>query len=560
MTRPLRLALAQINTVVGDIKNNTSLIRGQLARAITAHADVVALPELSISGYPAEDLLNRAPFIKKCGEAIDKIAEDTKDITAIVGSPAKINGVSNAAIIMEGGKVSGSVLKTELPNYGVFDERRYFTPGTNGPLLKVGDCTIGISICEDIWVENSILASQADEGANLFINIAASPYREDGLNIRHKIASAIVARFKIPFAYVNLVGGQDELVFDGRSFVMGTNGKIIAEATAFTDDLLIVDIPVSKSEGIAKREVIEVKPPLKKKPPIPVTERRKIEDQDEEIYEAITLALSDYVGKNGFGDVVIASSGGIDSALTCAIAVDALGACRVHTVSLPSPYSSEGSITDAKKLAENLGVEMISLPIGRLMKEYGTTLAQAFAGREPGVAEENIQARIRGALVMALSNKFNWLVLTTGNKSETAVGYCTLYGDMAGGFAIIKDLLKTKVYDLCRWRNKKAGYDIIPLHIIDKPPSAELKPDQKDIDTLPPYDVLDPILKEYIENEKSVDEIEKLGYSRELILRIVHMLDASEYKRRQGPIGVKITQKSFGRDRRHPITTRYIEE
>ncbi len=562
MTTSIRVALAQANPIVGDVSGSINLALSFITKADAAGADIVIFPELMVSGYPPEDLLTRKRFINRCENAIKTIADATLNgPAALIGAPVVDNGVlKNTACILAGGKWQGSIFKQELPNYGVFDEQRYFEPGANGPLVKIGPAVAGVTICEDIWVENNILCDQAKCGANLSINISGSPYWVDAHPARKNIVERNARRFKTPFVYCNLVGGQDELVFDGRSFVCDENGEVVALAEAFSEDLLVIDINVNETRLSIKRETIDISVRQSPKPPVPIVKRHEITSENEEIYEAIALGLKDYVDKNGFKTVVVASSGGIDSALTLVIAVDALGPSRVRSVSMPSPYSSEGSVTDANKLSENLGVEMISMPIGDLMDVYDKTLENVFKDREKDITEENIQARIRGALIMALSNKFGWLVLSTGNKSEIAVGYCTLYGDMAGGFAVIKDLLKTRVYDLCRWRNEKEGRDLIPQSIIAKEPSAELRPDQRDTDSLPEYSLLDPILKEYIEKNRDVDEIEKLGYSRQLVAHIATMVDRNEYKRRQGPMGVKITVKAFGKDRRRPVTCKFIEE
>lgn len=561
MSSILRVALAQVNPTVGDLRGNVTRIIGAIGEAREAGADLMIFPELAISGYPPEDLLTRPAFIHKVSESADTIAREVSGVTVIVGAPVGVNGrVMNSALVMSEGVVKGRIYKTELPNYGVFDERRYFSQGANGPLVKVDGALVGVTICEDIWVRNTLTESLVADGANFLVNLSGSPYRQSVLETRHGIVSGITGKLSVPFAYCNLVGGQDELVFDGRSFVMNLKGNIISQAEAFREDILIVDVDLPPSSLEAGREVMETASRSVKRPEITQPVRREIKDEDEEVYEALTMGVRDYVNKNGFKDVVIALSGGVDSALTCAIAVDALGPERTHVVSLPSPYSSQGSIDDAKKLADNLGLELISIPIHEPMAAYENALKNVFKGMAKDVTEENLQARIRGALAMALSNKFGWLVLTTGNKSEIAVGYCTLYGDMVGGFAVIKDLFKTKVYSLCQWRNRKAGYDLIPENILNKAPSAELRPDQKDTDSLPPYDLLDPILEAYIEREKNIDEIVDLGYSRPLVSRVIRMVDASEYKRRQGPIGVKITTKAFGRDRRHPITCRYRDE
>ncbi|MBI4665051.1 MAG: NAD+ synthase [Nitrospinae bacterium] len=545
----IRLALAQINPLVGDIPGNVRLIGDYMARAARMGADVVAFPELALCGYPPEDLLVKKSFIKNCAEALASLAAITpKDLTVIVGAPTgKPGALYNSACALSGGEWIATIHKTELPNYGVFDERRYFLPGKNGPLVKRGSVAIGVSVCEDIWVENDILINQARDGADLLINISGSPYRHNAFNLRRDLVRGASRSLGMPMAYCNQTGGQDELVFDGRSFICGSDGEITAEAMAFAEDLLVVDVgPVAPGEAA--------------KPPLPPVERHIIRDEDEEIYTALATGLRDYVNKNGFKTVVVALSGGIDSALTATIAVDALGPGRVKGVSLPSPHSSKGSVDDAAHLAANLGIEMLSLPIGELMKSFDGVLAEAFTGREPDITEENIQARIRGGIMMALSNKFGWLVLTTGNKSETAVGYCTLYGDTAGGLAVIKDVFKTRVYSLSLWRNRKAGRELIPRESIEKEPSAELRPGQKDTDSLPPYDVLDPILREYIEHDKPIDEIIKLGYSKTLVSRVARMVDLNEYKRRQSPMGIKITAKAFGRDRRLPITCRFHEQ
>ncbi len=557
MIDTIRVALAQINSVVGDLTGNAQKISESTINAKSNGADLIVFPELALTGYPPEDLLVRRAFIRRCAETLENLAEGIEGITAIVGAPVmRNNNLLNSAVVLGGANVKSVISKTELPNYGVFDERRYFTTGVNGPLIKIGAALIGVSICEDIWVENRLLDEQARGGANLLVNISSSPYRLGAGATRIKIVTDHCKRLSIPMAYCNIVGGQDELVFDGASFICGPDGEITDTARSFIEDLLMADIAVNSGDANG-RDVIELAAGTEGKTAIPDVERIKITDENEEVYSALTLGTRDYVNKNGFREVVIALSGGIDSALTTAVAVDALGPERVHVVFMPSPYSSQQSLDDALQISENLGLNMMNLPIGDLMEGFDNTLADAFAGYEKNVTEENIQARIRGALVMALSNKFGWLTLTTGNKSEIAVGYCTLYGDTVGGFAVIKDVFKTKVFHLCEWRNEKAGYDLIPQTIIDKPPSAELKPDQKDSDSLPPYDVLDHILFEYIEQEKSVEEIEQGGYDHQLVLRVVSMVDGNEYKRRQGPIGVKITPKAFGRDRRFPITCKY---
>jgi NAD+ synthase (glutamine-hydrolysing) len=469
-----------------------------------------------------------------------------------------MDGVVNAAVTISGGRIICTHAKRELPNYGVFDERRYFKSGDGGPLLKISDAIVGVSVCEDIWVQNSIVDEQGKAGANLFVNLSSSPYRLGAVDERTRIASRWSTTHATPMVYCNLVGGQDELVFDGGSFVTNLHGEMVARAASFKEELLTMDIPLVSQETTLD-DAREIKIEDTDKPILDSPALTPPLNEDEEVYSALRLGLSDYVSKNGFKGVVIALSGGVDSALTTMIATDALGADMVHVVTMPSPYSSEGSISDSVKMASNLGINILNLPIGSLMDCFDNTLHDVFDNRETDVTEENIQARIRGNLVMALSNKFGWLALATGNKSEMAVGYCTLYGDMVGGFAVIKDLFKNRVYRLCRWRNHQARKDIIPSNIIDKAPSAELRPDQFDTDSLPPYDILDSILSSYIEKQMGIDEIVKLGYKRDLVLRVVTMVDRAEYKRRQGPIGVKITPKAFGRDRRLPITCGFTD-
>ncbi|MBI4828091.1 MAG: NAD+ synthase, partial [Nitrospinae bacterium] len=464
----------------------------------------------------------------------------------------------NSAVILGEGRALGRVDKAELPNYGVFDERRYFTPGRNGPLADACGAAAGVSVCEDIWVTNDLLARQAADGARLLVNLSSSPYRLGAKDERLRLVGGHARRLGLPMLYCNLVGGQDELVFDGGSFACGPDGALTARARFFEEELLIVDVPPAAPRPALRN--VAGKGAMASTPPPVAAQLTPPLQEEEEIYSALRLGVRDYVRKNGFKAVVVALSGGVDSALTAAVAADALGPEAVTAVYLPSPSSSPQSDTDARVTAANLGIPLLTLPIEGLMKEYERSLDPLFAGRARDITEENIQSRIRGSLLMALSNKFGWLALTTDNKSEIAVGYCTLYGDTVGGFAVIKDLFKTKVYALCRWRNLKAGGELIPRSVIAKEPSAELKHNQRDSDSLPEYPVLDRILEEYIERRKDIDEIEKLGYSKALVRQVVRMVDKSEYKRRQGPIGVKITPKAFGRDRRHPITNRFENE
>ncbi|MDH5509868.1 MAG: NAD+ synthase [Nitrospinota bacterium] len=556
-----RLAIGQVNPTAGDLVLNSRLVQEGIRKAADARADLVIFPELVICGYPPEDLLIRPSFISGCRETLEVIAGETAEVTAIVGAPVIWDGaLRNAAVVLAGGKVAGLVSKTELPNYGVFDEKRYFSPGANGPLVRIGAMTIGVTICEDIWVESGLLDSQVSDGANLLVNISGSPYREGVFEFRREKAASAAKRLGVPFAYCNIVGGQDELIFDGKSFVLDHEGNTVAVMESFAEDFMTIDFPLPGKGRKVARETITATAPSGKKPPAVEKRRKVIDDPDGEVYEALVLGTRDYVQKNGFPGVAVALSGGIDSALTCAIAVDALGADRVSGYLMPSPYSSRGSVEDAQKLADNMGIKTAALPIGEAMEVFDSALANVFAGKKPDVTEENIQARIRGNLMMAISNKMRLLVLTTGNKSETAMGYCTLYGDMAGGLAVIKDLYKVKVYSLARWRNKKAERDLIPRETINKEPSAELRPNQKDTDSLPPYEVLDPILREYIEQDRSTGEIIAMGHDPEIVRRVIRLVDLNEYKRRQGPIGLKITAKAFGRDRRLPITCKYREE
>jgi len=556
-----RLAIAQVNPTAGALVANSGLVQSGIEKARAAKADLVIFPELVISGYPPEDLLVRPSFIRRCQESLESLAGDISGVVALVGAPVMWQGaLRNAAAVLAEGKVAAVITKTELPNYGVFDEKRYFTPGDNGPLIKIGPATIGVTICEDIWVDNALLEKQVKDGANLLVNISGSPYREGVFEFRKSKALSAARNLGAPFAYCNIVGGQDELIFDGKSFVLDHDGKTMAVMEPFAEDFMTIDFSGPFEERELHRETITIPPSGEIKTPSEQRTRKVIVDGDEDIYEALVLGTRDYVLKNGFSGVAVALSGGIDSALTCAIAVDALGPDRVAGFLMPSPYSSRGSVDDAQKLANNLGIRTDILPIGPAMEVFEHTLADIFADKKPDVTEENIQARIRGNLMMAISNKMGLLVLTTGNKSETAMGYCTLYGDMAGGLAVIKDLYKMKVYDLSRWRNRKAGFDLIPRETIEKPPSAELRPDQKDTDSLPPYEALDPILKEYIEHDRGAGEIIAMGHDSGTVRRVIRLVDLNEYKRRQGPIGLKITAKAFGRDRRLPITSRYREE
>lgn len=540
----MRIAIAQINTTVGDIAGNTRLIRDYARRAKELSADLVLFPELTVSGYPPEDLLYKPSFLRKNRAALDELAADMNGIAAVVGfADAAADRVYNAAAVISGGTVQTIVHKTHLPNYGVFDEKRYFEPSARTPrVVQVAGVATGITICEDIWVEPGPAGVLAEEqGARLILVLNASPYHAGKLRERADVIRQQARRTRCYIAYCNLVGGQDELVFDGFSMVVDPDGEIIAQAGGFSESLVCVDIPLGEKKGGAAIDRTPCRMP----------------GRAEEVYQALVLGVRDYVGKNGFSDVVIGLSGGIDSAIVAAIAVDALGRDRVHGVFMPTRYSSHESRDDAAQLAANLGIDLRTIAIDDLFSSYLNILAPHFCGKKPDLTEENLQARIRGTIMMALSNKFNWLVLTTGNKSEMSTGYATLYGDMAGGFAVIKDVPKVLVYELSEWRN--TGCEIIPRRIITKAPTAELRPDQKDSDSLPVYPVLDPILKLYVEDDRSATEIIAAGFAPETVYKAVNLVDKSEYKRRQAPPGIKITPRAFGRDRRMPITNRYRE-
>jgi NAD+ synthase (glutamine-hydrolysing) len=577
--RSLRIALAQINPVVGDLDGNVSKIIDHIKKAKEAGSDLVAFPELSITGYPPEDLLLKTQFIEDNLEAMKKVQKNVGGITAIVGFVDREDDIYNAAAILCNKKLIGTYHKMYLPNYGVFDEYRYFQAGTRCSIYKTGNTWIGINICEDIWYPEGPARLQALAGAEVIININASPYHIGKGKFREDMLSTRASDNIVMIAYLNTVGGQDELVFDGHSMILDQNGKVIARGRQFEEDLVIVDLDL---EGVMmsrlhaprrRQEVIKLEKGAVDKTVIPV-ERKSLSKKKplllfpaaphavleplEEVYKALVLGTSDYVRKNGFKGVVIGLSGGIDSALVSSIAVDALGKDNVTCLFMPSPYTSGESREDAYALAHNLGIKVREVPVDGIFQSYLTALKKEFRNLPADTTEENLQARIRGNILMAFSNKFGWLVLTTGNKSEMSVGYATLYGDMAGGFAVIKDVPKTMVYELCRWKNKNAGKTVIPERMFSKEPSAELKSGQKDSDTLPPYPVLDPILKAYIEDDKSFDEIlSSLGCGFERAQTVIRMIDKSEYKRRQAPPGIKITQRAFGRDRRFPITNKY---
>jgi len=531
----VRIALAQIDSVVGDISGNAERVLSALAEGERAGADLVIFPELALTGYPPEDLLAKAHFIDDNLAGIERIAASCTSTSALIGFVDRGDRVlHNAAAFCSEGRIVHVYRKRLLPNYGVFDEERYFEPGQDVHVADVGGLAVSPTICEDIWMP-AVAAEAAAAGATLLVNISASPFHAGKGVDREAMLRARAADNGVWLAYCNLVGGQDELVFDGRSALISPAGEVVARAASFAEDFIVADIPPASAPLVLRVE------------PMP--------SGAEEIYGALCLGLGDYVRKNGFTDVVIGLSGGIDSALTAAAAVDALGSDRVHGVTMPSRYSSAGSVEDSRALAGNLGIECIELPIEGPFSAMLDTLQPFFEGRPADVTEENLQARVRGTLLMALSNKFGWLVLATGNKSELSVGYSTLYGDMVGGFAPLKDVFKTRVYELARWRNRHG--EIIPRSTVDKPPSAELRPDQTDQDTLPPYDVLDAILAAYVEEDLSRERIVAQGHDEQTVERVCRMVDASEYKRRQGPLGIRVTPKAFGKDRRVPVTNRY---
>lgn len=543
----MRLGLAQINTTVGDIPGNVNSITRMLRLADEQQTDLVIFPEMCICGYPPEDLLHKPKFIADNEAALPHISSQTAKMTAILGlAQGTIDRCCNAAAVIQDGKVQSVYQKGRLPNYGVFDEKRYFTPGQTPLIVEKDAFHIALTICEDIWDLDWLDRFLNTHGRpfDLLVNLSASPFSSGKIKERQDVLARCARRFNCAVAYCNLVGGQDELVFDGRSMVVDTYGNIIAQAREFEEDLCVVDL--EKTTG-GPLEIIPVSPCTTPKP---------LEDVLE-VHQALLLGTRDYVRKNGFSKVVIGLSGGIDSALVAAVATEALGKENVICVSMPSRFNAAETRSDAETLAENLGVRFHTVPIAETLDAFSHTLKSVDGWDENGLAYENLQARIRGTILMSYSNQHGWLVLTTGNKSETAVGYSTLYGDSAGGFAIIKDIPKTLVYELCRFINTQAGREIIPESIITRPPSAELRPDQKDSDSLPDYDLLDAILKNYVEMDHSVEELIQAGFDEVQVRRVVQMVDRNEYKRRQSPPGIKITPRAFGKDRRMPITNRY---
>ena len=573
--RALRIGLAQINPTVGDLKGNVQRILHYIGRARELGVDLAAFPELAITGYPPEDLLLKPDFIQANLDCLQQIVEGARSITAVVGFIDSADDIYNAAAVIHDGVLAGVYHKMYLPNYGVFDENRYFQAGTDYPVFVLPGARIGVNICEDIWYPAGPGEVQAlAGGAEVIVSISASPYHAGKGRSRERMLATRASDNVAIVAFCNLVGGQDELIFDGNSVIFDERGELVARGRQFEEDLVVADLDVGSvfrqrlhdprhrkeklaaDVGRVSRIALPEVESSGEKPPLSARKMERLELLAE-IYQALVLGTRDYVRKNGFQKVLIGLSGGIDSSLTAVVAVDALGQENVVGVFMPSRYSSEESREDAQRLAENLGIRFLSIPIDDTFQAYLDMLSAPFAGVEPDVTEENIQARVRGNILMALSNKFGWLVLTTGNKSEVSVGYCTLYGDMAGGFAVIKDVPKALVYQLAGHVNDSAGREVIPRRVFEKAPTAELRPDQRDEDTLGPYATLDPILHAYVEEDRRLDEIVALGFDEATVRRVIHMVDRNEYKRRQAPPGVKITPRAFGKDRRLPITNNY---
>lgn len=588
--RTFRIAMVQMNPTVGDLDGNVRRITAWLREAKKAKADLVAFPELAITGYPPEDLLLKPRFISDNRRALQEVVRHCRGLAAVVGFVSQSDGIDpkparssvvpagahelyNAAAVIADQKLITTYCKWYLPNYGVFDESRYFHPGRRLPLVRLRGTLVGVNICEDVWLPDGPTRFQAAAGAEVIVNINASPFHLGKSRAREQMLATRARENGVVLTYTNMVGGQDELVFDGNSVILDHQGEVIARGKAFEEDLIVADLNM---EAVARARLAQGrKKPLPRRvasaveicaaslPAVPKIRSRAIPelarglDQLEEVYQALMLGVRDYVRKNGFTRVVIGLSGGVDSALTAVLAVDALGADNVSGLFMPSPYTSRDSHEDVAELGARLAISVRTIPITTLFATYRQSLAETFEGRAADTTEENLQARIRGNLLMAFSNKFGHLVLTTGNKSEMSVGYATLYGDMAGGFAAIKDVPKTMVYDLAKLRNRRGGTLVIPKRTLDRPPTAELRPDQKDEDSLPPYEILDPILQAYVEEDRSLDEIVESGSDRATAARVIALVDGSEYKRRQAPIGIKITQRALGKDRRMPITNGY---
>jgi len=588
--RIFRIAMVQMNPTVGDLDGNVRRIAGWLREAKKAKADLVAFPELAITGYPPEDLLFKPRFVADNRRALQEVVRHCRGLAAVVGYVSQSDGIDpkparssvvpagalelyNAAAVIADQKLITTYCKWYLPNYGVFDESRYFHPGRRLPLIRLRGTVVGVNICEDVWLPEGPTRFQAAAGAEVIVNINASPFHLGKSRVREQMLATRARENGVVLTYTNVVGGQDELVFDGNSVILDHQGEVIARGKAFEEDLIVADLNM---EGVARARRAQGRKKLVPQrvaaavvvcavslPSVPKTRARVVPDMAtvldplEEVYRALTLGVRDYVRKNGFTRAVIGLSGGVDSALTAVLAVDALGAKNVRGLFMPSPYTSQDSLDDVAELGKRLAISVRTIPITTMFDSYRHALAETFEGRAADTTEENLQARIRGNLLMAFSNKFGHLVLTTGNKSEMSVGYATLYGDMAGGFAVIKDVPKTMVYELARLRNLRSTAPVIPKRTLDRPPTAELRPNQKDEDSLPPYEILDPILQAYVEEDRSLEEIVEAGCDRATVARVMAMVDGSEYKRRQAPIGIKITHRALGKDRRMPITNGY---
>jgi NAD+ synthase (glutamine-hydrolysing) len=571
----LRVAICQIDTIVGDLEANVAKVLSSMEAAEAARADIAVFPELALTGYPPEDLLLKPAFVEQNLRAIARVAAASSRCASVVGYVDADSELYNAAAVVAGGKVHGVWHKQFLPNYGVFDERRYFAPGADpAEVFLVSGVRVGVTVCEDAWSPTGPVAALGAGGAEIVVVLNASPYRRGVLSERRRMLGTRAADSSCALCYVNLVGGQDGLVFDGGSMIFDHGGDLICSLPQFEERIEVVDLDIQPAyrkrlldprgyEGAPVLPAVTVTEP----PATPPSDRRPpqlVRDLDprEEIYRALVVGTRDYVEKGRFSDVLVALSGGIDSSLVATVAVDAIGPARVHGVLLPSRYSSEHSTEDALALARNLGIDAGTVAIEPAHAALGSMLASELRGGDPieGLTDENLQARIRGVVVMAMSNELGWLVLTTGNKSEMSVGYATLYGDMAGGFAVIKDVPKTLVYELARWRNEVAGADLVPAHVIDKPPSAELRPGQLDAESLPPYDVLDPILQGYVEEDLTLEELDALGFDSAVVSRVVELVDRAEYKRRQAAPGPRVTSRAFGKDRRMPITNGFRQE
>ncbi len=569
--RVIRVALCQRNLVVGDIDGNAEKIRESLDRVRESGVDLALFPELTVTGYPPEDLLLKPHFAERAEAALRDLAAEVRDLVAVIGFPELCDDLFNTAAVVTGGEIAAKYRKRYLPNYVVFDEERYFARGADTLVLDMDGVKVGVTICEDLWypggpAQRAVLDGKAD----ILVNISASPYSREKGPTRERMLATRCEDYGCFLAFCNTIGGQDELVFDGHSLVIDPRGIVLARGKQFAEDHVVIDLDL---RGVSRRrlqdprwrqrvetpanrvQVAPVRRPRRKKPELDVKPPTELLDPEAEVYQALLLGISDYFHKNDFRHVVLGLSGGIDSALALALAVDALGVEAVTAVSMPSRYTAATNRQDAAEIARRFGVDFFEIPIDGVFDCYLESLKEHFQRTEPNVAEENIQARIRGNFLMALSNKFGWLVLATGNKSEMSVGYATLYGDMAGGFAVLKDVPKTWVYRLTRWRNRED--EVIPQRVIDKPPSAELRENQLDTDSLPPYDILDPIIEAYVEEDRSPEEIEAQGFDRQVVRRVVEMIDDAEYKRRQAPPGIRISRRAFGKDRRLPITSRY---